>query len=173
MKLFAGLMLVTAVGAACDSSAPHRLLAPSPIPAPIANQVIVENWEDVFADEKYGDLAPPANGGPYIIDWDTGWYCVIVRNVPATAEHECREYTYTFSWPPVHTGTPAQWSDRVWSSGCRQYPGGAPPYVCFQSPSPDSVGAIQSIAIVASERASGQPATESFRTELTIAFRQP
>ena len=108
--------------------------------------------------------------GSYLLRWDAGWYCIWVTQLPHTGGDRCREYRLTFSWTPLERSVAELWSGATWSRGCQTYPNRYNPGACFGSASRGSVGAVQSITVVATERSPSGPETEVFRAVVPIKF---
>jgi hypothetical protein len=179
MRRFLGLhatWIVVAIAVGCDKSsarlptlpsAPSPPASPSPLPAPVVSHQV----EIVFDPDMYNTPAPKESDGSYLLDWAVGWYCVWLNSIPSTPADHCREYKFTFSWLPAVVSLPEFWSGPTWSHGCRTYPNPINPGACFESPARNSVGVLQSITIVGTERTSNRAETEVLRTELAIRFR--
>ena len=164
--------------AGCDAgtpTTPRWVTRPSPPPAPDPAPPPPDQGphriEVVYEPDMWNTPAPQDADGSYLLDWSAGWYCVWVNNVPHTSQDRCREYTLAFSWLPDGLSVSASASGGTWSRGCQSYPSRSNPGTCFSSPPRASVGALQSISIVARERTPGDVETEVFRTELAIKFR--
>jgi hypothetical protein len=165
------LVFTLAFCAACDSRTPsQRIWFPSPptspTPPPPAVPMGPPHLVEIMYDpDMWNSPAPRDADGSYVLDWAAGWYCVWLSNVPDTTPDSCREYRFTFSWPPELS------SGATWSRGCQKYPNTTNPGTCFQSPSRDSVSARQSITIVGLERLENKSETEMFNMVVPIRFK--
>jgi hypothetical protein len=115
------LMIAIAWCGACDSRTPTRPSltsspSPSPPPSPPPVPVVPHNVVIWYYPDMWSTPAPRDSDGSYLLDWAAGWYCVWLQNIPSTPADYCREYTFTFSWPPGGL------SGQTWSHGCQPTP---------------------------------------------------
>jgi hypothetical protein len=119
----------------------------------------------------YNTPAPQDSDGAYLLDWAAGPHCISLSGIPATPPDHCREYTFTFTWVPDDLFVSQSASSGTSSHGCHTFPSRTGPGVCFMSPAPNSVNAMQSITIVGRERMPNGEERDVFRTEPAIRFR--
>jgi hypothetical protein len=180
------LMIAIALCGACDSRTPTRPSetssplpspppSPPPSPSPPSPPPAVPHQVGIWLDpESFGRAypAPIDSDGAYLLDWGAGWYSVGMDNIPSTPAGHCREYRFTFSWLPAMDNLTQFWSGSTWNRGCLFFPESRiDPSAWFQSAQRNSIDALQSIAIVGLERAPNGTATEMFRKQLAIRFR--
>jgi hypothetical protein len=141
--------------------------APSPVPVPMGPTRV----EIVHDPDNVNVPVGQDHDGSYLLDWDGGWYCVWLDNIPNTRADDCRDYTFTFSWLPTGSVGSGSWSGATWSRGCHTYPNRINPGACFLSPPRNSASELESIAIIGRERTANGAESDVFRTDVAVRFR--